>query len=145
MILLNSFPPGQNGRHFANVIFTWIFVNGKFYILIKISLKFVPVDPIYNNSGSIGLDNGLAPNRWQTIIWTNADPVHWRIYVALVGDELSHCSLSKPCGDIDLGHYDNDSGNGLLPDGTKPLPEPELTYHQACYVVFTWEPDELNL
>ena len=23
------------------------------------------------------------------------------------------------------------SGNGLLPDGTKPLPEPKLTYHQA--------------
>ena len=22
------------------------------------------------------------------------------------------------------------SGNGLLPDGTKPLPEPLLTYHQ---------------
>ena len=22
-----------------------------------------------------------------------------------------------------------DSGNGLLPDGTKPLPEPMLTYH----------------
>ena len=24
----------------------------------------------------------------QAIIWTNADPVHWRIYVALAGDEL---------------------------------------------------------
>ena len=24
----------------------------------------------------------------------------------------------------------NDSGNGLLPDGTKPLSEPMLTYHQ---------------
>ena len=23
-----------------------------------------------------------------------------------------------------------DSGNGLLPDGTKPLPEPMLTYHK---------------
>ena len=23
-----------------------------------------------------------------------------------------------------------DSGNGLLPDGTKPLPEPVLTYHE---------------
>ena len=23
-----------------------------------------------------------------------------------------------------------DSGNGLLPDGTKPLPEPMLIYHQ---------------
>ena len=23
------------------------------------------------------------------IIWTNADPIHWRIYAALGGDELS--------------------------------------------------------
>ena len=37
----------------------------------------------------IGLDNGLALNRHQAIIWTNADPVHWCIYVALGGDELT--------------------------------------------------------
>ena len=32
-----------------------------------------------------------------------------------------------------------DSGNGLLPDGTKPLPEPMLTYQQRCSVTFKWE------
>ena len=37
---------------------------------------------------SIGLDNGMALNMWQAIIWTNAAPVHWRIYAALGGDEL---------------------------------------------------------
>ena len=36
----------------------------------------------------IGSDNGLVPNRRQAIIWTNADPIHWRIYAALGGDEL---------------------------------------------------------
>ena len=30
------------------------------------------------------------------------------------------------------------SGNVLLPDGTKPLPEPMLTYHQQGLVTFTW-------
>ena len=30
-----------------------------------------------------------------------------------------------------------DSGNGLLPDGTKPLPEPVMAYHQRWSVVFT--------
>ena len=30
------------------------------------------------------------------------------------------------------------SGNGLLPDGTKPLPEPMLTYHQEGPVTFIW-------
>ena len=33
--------------------------------------------------------DGLAPNRRQTIIWTNADPVHWHIYAALGEDELT--------------------------------------------------------
>ena len=28
------------------------------------------------------------------------------------------------------------SGNGLLPDGTKPLPEPILTYHYQGPVIF---------
>ena len=32
---------------------------------------------------SIGSGNGLAPNRRQTIIWTNANPVYQCIYVAL--------------------------------------------------------------
>ena len=31
------------------------------------------------------------------------------------------------------------TGNGLLPDDTKPLPEPMLTYNQRCSVAFTWE------
>ena len=44
---------------------------------------------------SIGSNNGLASNRRQAIIWTNADPVHWRIYAALGGDELMH-GLSIP-------------------------------------------------
>ena len=29
------------------------------------------------------------PNRRQAIIWTNADPIHWRIYAALGIDELN--------------------------------------------------------
>ena len=33
---------------------------------------------------------------------------------------LTHCGLMTPYG----------SGNGLLPDGTQPLPEPMLTDHQ---------------
>ena len=37
---------------------------------------------------SIGLDNDLAPIRRQAIIWTNADPIHWRIYAVLGADEL---------------------------------------------------------
>ena len=42
---------------------------------------------------SISSANGLAPNGWQAITWTNDDPVHWRIYAALGGDELTGLSL----------------------------------------------------
>ena len=46
---VNSFPPGQNGRHFADNVIRCILLNEKFFILIKISLKFVPKGPINNN------------------------------------------------------------------------------------------------
>ena len=35
--------------------------------------------------------------------------------------------------------YDIDWGNSLLHDGTKPLPEQMLTYHQKTPVKFTLE------
>ena len=80
---VNSSPPGENGCQFAEDIFKCIFMNEKICILIEISIKFVHKGP------SIGLDNGLVLNRCQSIIWTNADPIHWRIYAALGLNELS--------------------------------------------------------
>ena len=76
---LYSSPPGQNGHHFKGIL-----LNENDRIQIRISLKFVP---------SIGSGNGLGPNKRQAITWTNADPVHWGIYVALGGDELM-CNMT---------------------------------------------------
>ena len=45
----SSSPPEQNVRHFTDDIFRRIFVNEKFDILIKNSLKFAPKGPINNN------------------------------------------------------------------------------------------------
>ena len=42
--------PRANGRQSANDIFKFIFVNEKCYILIQISLEYVPDGPISNNS-----------------------------------------------------------------------------------------------
>ena len=50
--------------------------------------NFTEVCSLVSNWLSIGLGNGLVPNRWQAIIWTTADPIHWRIYAGLGGDEL---------------------------------------------------------
>ena len=73
---------------FCRRYFQMQFCNETFLVLIKISLNFVSKGPV-DKKYSIGLDNGLAPNRRQDIIWTNADPIHWRIYAALGGDELT--------------------------------------------------------
>ena len=42
--------PGQNGHHFADDIFKYIFMNANNCILIGVSLKFVPGGPIENTS-----------------------------------------------------------------------------------------------
>ena len=46
--LLNTLRPRQNGRHFPDDIFKWIFLNENVWISINISLKYVPRGPINN-------------------------------------------------------------------------------------------------
>ena len=43
---INTLRLRQNGRHFPDDIFKWIFVNENAWILVKISLKFVSRGPI---------------------------------------------------------------------------------------------------
>ena len=45
---INTLRPRQNGRHFADDVFKCIFLNENVWILLKISLKFVPQGPINN-------------------------------------------------------------------------------------------------
>ena len=54
---------------------------------------------------------------------------------------LTHCGLVTSYGDRDLGQHwlrCHHSGNGLLSDGTKPLPKPMLTDHQ-------WSPSDIHI
>ena len=46
MHMINTLRQRQNGRHFADIIFKWILLNENWWILIKISLRFVPRGPI---------------------------------------------------------------------------------------------------
>ena len=66
----NTLRPRQNARHFADDIFKYIFLNENVWISINISLRSVPNGQVKPYS-SVGSDNGLAPTRPQTIIWTN--------------------------------------------------------------------------
>ena len=96
---VNSSLPGQmaailqtNGfflmtTTFSNA-FLWIKCSVFFlFFFIQILLKFFPWGPI-DNKLVFSSGNGLAPHRQQTIIWTNADPVHRCIYAARGRDEL---------------------------------------------------------
>ena len=77
-----------NRRHFANEVSKCILVNEKFRILIS-NFTVVCFWGFNWLNVSICSGNGLAPTRRQAITWSNVDPVHWRIYAALGGDELN--------------------------------------------------------
>ena len=80
---------GQNGCHCADDIFKCILMNNNFVFWFQFHLSlFLRVQ--LTTIDSIGSGNGLAPNSWQAIIWSNADLVHWHIYATLGGDELKH-------------------------------------------------------
>ena len=49
ILLFNSSPPGQNGRHFADDTFKRNLLNENIRISIEISLKFVPKGSINNS------------------------------------------------------------------------------------------------
>ena len=70
---VNSSPPQQNGHHFADDIFSCIFVNEKNCILIKISLKFVPEGPTDNNPAFVQImawrQIGNKPLFEQVLTW----------------------------------------------------------------------------
>ena len=48
MLMVNTLRPRQNGRHFPENVFKYIFLNENIWIPIKIPLKFVPKGPINN-------------------------------------------------------------------------------------------------
>ena len=49
----NTLRPRQNGRHFPDDIFKCIFLNENVWISLKITLKFLPKDPINNIPGLV--------------------------------------------------------------------------------------------
>ena len=77
-----------------------------------------------------------------SVIWEISSKVEglWCHLASLEDNGFSHCGLVMPYGNIDpCQHWLRQlgSGNGLSPDGTKPLPEPMLTHRQWIFVAFT--------
>ena len=57
---INTLKPRQNGNHFPD-IFKCIFLKENIYIMIKISLKFVPMGPINNIPALVQIMAGCRP------------------------------------------------------------------------------------
>ena len=82
---VNTLRPRQDGCHFPDDIIKCIFLKENAWILLKISLNFVPKGSINNIPSS---DDGLAPIRRQDIFWTDDGPVNRCICASLGLNEL---------------------------------------------------------
>ena len=107
--------------------FSVIFFYENVWISIHISLKYIPKGPI-NNNPALGQ---IMAWRWtgdkplsepKAVLFTDANTCHLASMSWLIVAQWCHM-VTKIW--VNIG-----SGNGLLPDGTKPLPEPMLTYRQ---------------
>ena len=89
--VINTLRPRQNGRHFAEDIFKCIFLNENTSVPIKISLKFVPKDPINNipalvqikawcQPGTKPLSEPMMVSSLMHIYVTRSQWVNWYIY-----------------------------------------------------------------
>ena len=94
ILTFNTLSPEQNGSHFPDDIFRFIFLNENVWIQIKIPLKFVHKGPINN-----------IPALVQIMAWRRSgdkplsEPMvdYWRIYASLGLNELDvhircHCN-----------------------------------------------------
>ena len=95
--------PRQNGFHFADDFFKFIFMNEKFEFQIKFHwILFLKIQ-LTSQHSSIDSDNGLAPIRHRAIIKTNdgVDELidtkqdHMCMYVRLRNDTLTSGSREK--------------------------------------------------
>ena len=89
---INTLRPRQNGRHFPDNIFKCIFLNEDEWILIKISLKFVPKGQINNKRALIQImawcQTGDKP-----LSEPHVGLVYWHIYASLSLERLMYLNI----------------------------------------------------
>ena len=88
--VINTLKPRQNGRHFADDIFKCIFLNENVWILIEISLKFIPNGPINNIAALVQI---MAWRRSGDKPWS--EPMMIKVYASLGPNELNYISLVR--------------------------------------------------
>ena len=96
----NTLRPRENGRHFADYIFKFIFLYEDWFILIQVSLKLVSNGPINNKPALVQI---TVSKKRHAITETNDGLVYWRTYAPLDLVEL-------------IDHSGSYSGNWLNKD-----------------------------
>ena len=90
MVFFNTLRPRQNGRHFPDDIFKWIFLNENVWISINISSKCVSRGPINNIPTLVQwLGADQATSRYLNQWWLE----YRRIYASLGLNELKYVVL----------------------------------------------------
>ena len=79
----NTLRPRQNGRHFADDMFKWIFLNENVWIPIEISQKFVPKGSFNNN-----------PALFQIMAWRR--PGDEPLSETMMVSSLTHICVTRP-------------------------------------------------
>ena len=83
VIPFNTLRPRQNGRYFADDTFKCIFLNENYFIIIRISLKFVPKGPIT-----------IIPALIQIMAWRR--PGDKPLSEAMLVSLLTHICVTRP-------------------------------------------------
>ena len=90
---LNTLRPRRNGRHFADDIFKRIFLNENIWILIKISLKFVPKGSINNIPALVQIMAWRRPG--DKPVWLSEPMmVHSPTHICVTRPQWVKCMLS---------------------------------------------------
>ena len=88
-VTFNSLRPRQNGRHFPDDIFIFIFSNEIIWIFPKISMNFVPKIWINHICAYMNMEVHMLFTNWKdTLTWINA--INWNhvTYIGVFGSHL---------------------------------------------------------
>ena len=148
VLILNSLAPGSSECDSKNGIFNLALLTGIFRFSHDDALRWMPRDLTDDKSTLVQVMAWCrqATSHYLSQCWPRSmSPYgltrpHWvngaRLSAhTVMHTKLIHCGLVMPYGDTDLGQY---WLSLLLPGGTKPLPEPTLTYHWSGSMAFIW-------
>ena len=134
VFLVNPSTPKQDGRHFSDDIFKCIFLNGNGWIVINISLMFVPKSSTDNVPALVQIMAWRRPG-WAIVdhycvrqsVFTDAHCILWNMHTVLVSLCLIYFTFAACVIQIWRGHI-----------RTIPLLHMEYASGECCVWLYSW-------